>query len=266
MSDTTRLDETAAVTAVRNAALDLRGMCSAQGRTEAENVILANIDAVLAEVERLRGENENLYDAIGTALAENAEAKRSCSQAVAERDAALAEVEVLRAELREATKSTLGWRQWVMRGRDAALAENAKLRELLGIDQWSREIEPVNIREIAATEVRKLASQQRDEAVAERDAALAAVTATPENVERLCEVMHDAYERAAVLEGWDTNPESATAWAHVPEANKRTMRVAVAAMLAALGTVAQGVCPHCETSGRCVGSCLDDPREDPNGE
>ena len=31
---------------------------------------------------------------------------------------------------------------------------------------------------------------------------------------------------------------------------------------AALGTVGQVVCPHCEVSGRCVGSCLDDPREE----
>lgn len=50
-------------------------------------------------------------------------------------------------------------------------------------------------------------------------------------VEAACEVMHDAYERAAVGAGWDTNPESRKPWADVPEANKETMRAAVGTLL-----------------------------------
>lgn len=49
--------------------------------------------------------------------------------------------------------------------------ENAQLRVLLGIDQWSPGYEPVNVREIAATEVRRKVE-------AERDAARAAITET----------------------------------------------------------------------------------------
>jgi hypothetical protein len=54
-----------------------------------------------------------------------------------------------------------------------------------------------------------------------------------EAVEQLCEVMHDAYERAAVGAGWETQQASRKPWADVPEANKATMRVAVRALLAA---------------------------------
>lgn len=53
-------------------------------------------------------------------------------------------------------------------------------------------------------------------------------------LEQWCEVMHDAYERAAIGAGWDTNPASRKPWAEVPEPNKITMRAAVAALLAAL--------------------------------
>jgi hypothetical protein len=53
----------------------------------------------------------------------------------------------------------------------------------------------------------------------------------PECVDRGCEVMHDAYERAALGAGWETNPASRKPWADVPEANKVTMRAAVAALL-----------------------------------
>lgn len=53
-------------------------------------------------------------------------------------------------------------------------------------------------------------------------------------VEWACEVMHDAYERAAVGAGWETNSASRKPWADVPEANKTTMRVAVSALLTAL--------------------------------
>lgn len=54
---------------------------------------------------------------------------------------------------------------------------------------------------------------------------------TDERVEAACEVMHDAYERAAIGAGWDTNPASRKPWADVPEANKVTMRAAVSALL-----------------------------------
>jgi len=53
----------------------------------------------------------------------------------------------------------------------------------------------------------------------------------PEVVERACEVMHDAYETAAVGAGWETRQASRKPWADVPEANKDTMRAAVAALL-----------------------------------
>ena len=51
-------------------------------------------------------------------------------------------------------------------------------------------------------------------------------------VEHLCEVMHDAYEAAAVDAGGETQRRSRKPWADVPEANKATMRVAVRALLA----------------------------------
>lgn len=53
-------------------------------------------------------------------------------------------------------------------------------------------------------------------------------------VEHACEVMHDAYERAAGSAGWETNPASRKPWADVPDSNKTTMRAAVAALLEAL--------------------------------
>ena len=79
------------------------------------------------------------------------------------------------------------------------------------------------------------------EAVAERDAALAAVTAIREFIDEVDELYPDAR--------W-----TPSMW---------TWKIR-----AALGTVGQpkDECEHCEPSGRCVGSCLDDPREDPNGE
>lgn len=52
-----------------------------------------------------------------------------------------------------------------------------------------------------------------------------------ERVERACEVMHDAYEAAAVGAGWETQTASRKPWADVPEANRATMRAAVAALL-----------------------------------
>jgi hypothetical protein len=50
-------------------------------------------------------------------------------------------------------------------------------------------------------------------------------------VERACEVMHDAYEAAAVGAGWETQQASRKPWSGVPEANKVTMRAAVTALL-----------------------------------
>lgn len=51
------------------------------------------------------------------------------------------------------------------------------------------------------------------------------------DVEEACEVMHDAYERAAAGAGWETNPASRKPWSEVPEPNRVTMRAAVAALL-----------------------------------
>ncbi len=45
--------------------------------------------------------------------------------------------------------------------------------------------------------------------------------------ERLCEEMHDRYEKAAAGAGWETNPASRKPWADVPEPNKATMRAAI---------------------------------------
>lgn len=52
-----------------------------------------------------------------------------------------------------------------------------------------------------------------------------------EYINRLCEVMHDAYESAAPLTGWRTNPESRKPWDDVPAANKATMRYAVRTLI-----------------------------------
>lgn len=65
------------------------------------------------------------------------------------------------------------------------------------------------------------------------DVAEALCNPTDEQVEYLCEVMHDAYEAAALTTGWETQSRSRKPWSSVPEANKATMRVAVRAVLAA---------------------------------
>lgn len=57
------------------------------------------------------------------------------------------------------------------------------------------------------------------------------MTDTTDTIERACEVMHDAYEAAAVTAGWQTQERSRVPWSEVPEANKVTMRAAVAALL-----------------------------------
>ena len=54
------------------------------------------------------------------------------------------------------------------------------------------------------------------------------------NVEECCEIMHDAYEKAAKSAGWETQQASRKPWINVPEANKVTMRAAVSALLDAL--------------------------------
>lgn len=60
---------------------------------------------------------------------------------------------------------------------------------------------------------------------------VSAALVPPERIEQACEVMHDAYEAAAVGAGWETQQQSRKPWADVPEANKVTMRAAVAALL-----------------------------------
>lgn len=54
------------------------------------------------------------------------------------------------------------------------------------------------------------------------------------SIERYCEMLHDAYEKAAEHWGWATNPASRKPWADVPERNKMTMRMALGNMLAAV--------------------------------
>jgi len=58
-------------------------------------------------------------------------------------------------------------------------------------------------------------------------------------VEAACEVMHDAYERAAVQEGWENQEQSRKPWNDVPEANKATMRAAVDALLTWLDEIGE---------------------------
>jgi hypothetical protein len=50
-------------------------------------------------------------------------------------------------------------------------------------------------------------------------------------IERLCERMHEAYEEAAVSEGWSTQAAPRKPWSEVPDANRRTMRQSVATIL-----------------------------------
>jgi len=77
------------------------------------------------------------------------------------------------------------------------------------------------------------ARRQAAKDVAERLAALRPPTpsVSAAEVERLCEVMHDAYEAAAVEQGWQTQERSRKPWSEVPEANKATMRAAVTALI-----------------------------------
>ena len=47
----------------------------------------------------------------------------------------------------------------------------------------------------------------------------------------IAETMHNAYEAAAVGNGWETNLRSRVSWAELPEANRATMLAAVEAAL-----------------------------------
>lgn len=57
------------------------------------------------------------------------------------------------------------------------------------------------------------------------------ITPDEATIEGFCEVMHDAYEKAAAKAGWETNSESRVPWADVPDANKVTMRASVRALI-----------------------------------
>lgn len=52
-------------------------------------------------------------------------------------------------------------------------------------------------------------------------------------LDHLCEIMHDAYEKRAAEVGWTTQPRSRVAWVDVPLANKQAMRAGVMALLTA---------------------------------
>ncbi len=54
---------------------------------------------------------------------------------------------------------------------------------------------------------------------------------TNEDVEELCVLFHDAYEKAAIGAGWETQERSRKPWADVPEANKETMRETIRIVL-----------------------------------
>lgn len=55
---------------------------------------------------------------------------------------------------------------------------------------------------------------------------------TETEIEQFCEAFHDAYERAAVDEGWQTQSRSRVPWKYVPAENKATMRAAAREVLA----------------------------------
>lgn len=54
---------------------------------------------------------------------------------------------------------------------------------------------------------------------------------SPDDVERFCIYLHEAYENAAAENGWATQQASRKPWSEVPEANKATMRHAVARLV-----------------------------------
>jgi hypothetical protein len=56
------------------------------------------------------------------------------------------------------------------------------------------------------------------------------------DLDELGQVLHDAYEQAARLSGWQTQVASRVPWDEVPEANRMATRVAAAALVAYLST------------------------------
>lgn len=79
-----------------------------------------------------------------------------------------------------------------------------------------------------------------------------------DELDRLCEVMHDAYEKAAAGAGWETQERSRKPWADVPEANKVTMRAAVLALLQDLNAQGRLLHKHAPSTSWCLGgdACL----------
>jgi len=78
-------------------------------------------------------------------------------------------------------------------------------------------------------------------------------------VELVAELMHDAYELAAVQHGWATQERSRVSWADLPEANKMTMLTAVRAGLAPI-IDALPDCVTCDGKGwTAEGHTYDDP-------
>lgn len=59
------------------------------------------------------------------------------------------------------------------------------------------------------------------------------------SAERIAQAFHETYERLAPSHGYETRPESAVAWAAVPEQNRRLM-VATARELLAAGLILPG--------------------------
>lgn len=57
------------------------------------------------------------------------------------------------------------------------------------------------------------------------------IAITDANIEKLCIIAHNAYERTATEVGWITQAGSRRYWPEVPEANKQTMRGALRAVL-----------------------------------
>lgn len=66
---------------------------------------------------------------------------------------------------------------------------------------------------------------------AHRDTTVRETRPAPVSIDKACQVMHDAYEQAAVGAGWETQQISRKPWADVPPANQATMRAAVVALL-----------------------------------
>lgn len=64
--------------------------------------------------------------------------------------------------------------------------------------------------------------------------AAAVASAPPTIVDRLCVVMHNAYEEAAIANGWATQESTRVPWNELPQANRDTMRASVRALLSFL--------------------------------